>query len=477
MTRALKLLGATCSGMILALAAMGSVAHAQDEPAKPSDEPADYLGQPARPASIKGSFSLVSIGDLLYSHPMATRADPELQKVITLIRSGDVTIANREGITLAPDTSAPSYGTGLLWAEGSLATDEKAMGIDMVSLANNHCMDWGEKGLFDTIRLHRQAAIVTAGGGNTWQEALAAGVLATPKGRIALVSTASTFGPNARANDAWGKTAARPGISTLRTRTIQLLDAQHFAKIRSLATDLASPLKPAPPADATEITFDDQIYRLSDRNALLYEMDLYDHAALLRSIREAKAHADLVVFTIHAHESSTGVDDDTPPPPNFLITLFHNAVDAGADAIMGGGPHSLRGIEIYKGKPILYGLGAFFINGEIEASQEMSLQVYPDASGHAPPPRPPEKSVRPGGNPASWYDGVVAVTDYENGAAKRLRLYPLDLGNTYDRSRRGIPHFATPEVAKRILIDLQHGSAQFGTTIRIEGSTGIVDIG
>jgi poly-gamma-glutamate capsule biosynthesis protein CapA/YwtB (metallophosphatase superfamily) len=476
MRRAMKLFGITSCAMILALAALGSLAQAQDEPTKPSNEPGDYLKQPAKPASVTGSFSLVSIGDLLYSHPMAARNDPELQKVITLIRSGDVTIANREGITLAPDTRAASYGTGLLWAEGSLAADEKAMGIDMVSLANNHGMDWGEKGLFDTIRLHEQAGIVTAGGGSDWQKALAAGVLTTAKGRIALVSTASTFGPNARANDAWGKTAARPGISTLRTQTVQLVNPAQFARIRSLATELASPLRPAPAPDAKEIDFNDQIYRLSDRTALLYEMDLYDHAALLRSIREAKGKADLVVFTIHAHESATGMDDDTPPPPNFLITLFHNAVDAGADVIMGGGPHSLRGVEIYKGKPILYGLGAFFINGEIEASQEMSLQVFPDASGHAPPPRPPEKSVRAGGNPASWYDGVVAITDYEGGIAKRLRLYPLDLGNTYDRSRRGIPHFASPDNARRILADLQKDSAQFGTRIRVEGSVGVVDI-
>jgi poly-gamma-glutamate synthesis protein (capsule biosynthesis protein) len=475
MKRAPKLLTmAACCLPLLVLS--HAPALAQQEAAKPSDEPEDFLKQPPKPSSIKGDFSLVSIGDLLYSCPMAKRPDAALQKVVRLIRSGDVTIANREGMTLAPDTHAASYGTGLLWAEGSLPADEKAMGIDMVSLANNHGMDWGEKGLADTIRLHRQAGIVTAGAGDDWQQALAAGMLATAKGRIALVSTASTFGPNARANDAYGRTAARPGISTLRTRTIQLVDAGEFAKIRSLATELASPLKPAPAPGAKEIDFNDQIYRLSDHAALIYEMNLYDHAALLKSIRDAKQHADLVVFTIHAHESATGMDDDTPAPPNFLIRLFHDAVDAGADVIMGGGPHSLRGLEIYKGKPILYGLGAFFINGEVEASQEMALDLFPDATGHAPPPRPPERSVRPGGNPASWYDGIVAITDYQDGAAKRVRLYPLDLGNTYDRSRRGIPHFASPDDARRILQDLQRDSAPFGTKIRIEGSIGIVDI-
>src|ERR1700722_3793585 len=114
---------------------------------------------------------------------------------------------------------------------------------------------------------------------------------------------------------------------------------------------------------------------------------------MLKSIRTAKLHSDLVVFTIQDHQSSTGDDDDTPASPAFLVRLFHDAVDAGADVIMGGGPHSLRGIEIYKGRPVLYGLGAFFINGDVEMTQESALRVFPDASGHAPPPEPPQRSV------------------------------------------------------------------------------------
>src|SRR3546814_3325682 len=88
-------------------------------------------------------------------------------------------------------------------------------------------------------------------------------------------------------------------------------------------------------------------------------MDLYDHAGLLKSVRDAKQASDLTIFTIHAHESPTGMDDDTPAPPNFLKTLFPDVVDAGADVVVGGGPHSLRGIELYKGKPIFYGIGVF----------------------------------------------------------------------------------------------------------------------
>jgi hypothetical protein len=197
---------------------------------------------------------------------------------------------------------------------------------------------------------------------------------------------------------------------------------------------------------------------------------------LLMAVRDAKQEADLVVFTIHAHESPTGLDDDTPEPPDFLVRLFHNAVDAGADVILGGGPHSLRGVEIYKGRPVFYGMGVFFIKGEIKALEETIFHALPDANGRPPAPKPPERSVRPGGNPASWYDGVVATTDFDNGIAKTVRLYPLDVGNTYEPSRRGIPHLADAANARRILEALQKDSEQFGTKISIEDSIGVIRI-
>jgi hypothetical protein len=57
-----------------------------------------------------------------------------------------------------------------------------------------------------------------------------------------------------------------------------------------------------------------------------------------------------------------------------------------------------------------------------------------------------------------------------------VRLYPLDVGNTYEPSRRGIPHLADAANARRILVGLQKDSAQFLTTISIEDSVGVIRI-
>ena len=443
----------------------------------PSKNPAEMLAAPRKPGVTHGAFDLISIGDLLYSHPMVNHPAPAFQAVLKIVRSGDVAIGNQEGVFM--DLKAfkgEAYGPGQLWGEPTLARDMRAMGIDMVSVANNHSLDWGPEGLLETRQLLDAAGMVHSGGGANLEEARRAGILATPKARVALVSAASTFKPNATANDRMMDVPSRPGISTLRTRKIILVTPPQMALVRKLATGLASPLAPVPPPTSTEVTLGEQIYRLSDTPGVHYDMDLYDHAGLLKAVREGKAAADLLVFTIHAHESPTGFDDDTPTPPDFLIKLFHDVVDAGADVVMGGGPHSLRGIEIYKGQPIFYGMDVFFIKGEIKELQETAFQVFPDATGKAPPPEPPQISVRRGGNPASWYDGMVASTEFKDGKPVLVRIYPLDVGNTYDRTRRGNPHLADPLNAVRILTMLQTASAALGTRIVIDGATGVIDL-
>ena len=73
---------------------------------------------------------------------------------------------------------------------------------------------------------------------------------------------------------------------------------------------------------------------------------LYTSARIEGEIREAGKQADVVLVSIHAHETDAG---DTKVPAMFLETFARRCVDAGADVIIGHGPHELRGIEIYKG--------------------------------------------------------------------------------------------------------------------------------
>ena len=65
----------------------------------------------------------------------------------------------------------------------------------------------------------------------------------------------------------------------------------------------------------------------------------------------ARESADLVVASFH-----WGLHKDVL---TYMQEIAHCAIDAGADMVVGHGPHDLLGTEVYKGKPIFYGLGCF----------------------------------------------------------------------------------------------------------------------
>jgi poly-gamma-glutamate synthesis protein (capsule biosynthesis protein) len=293
-----------------------------------------------------------------------------------------------------------------------------------------------------------------------------------------MISTASTFTYLSNATDAFGDAPARPGICALRTRRIDLVTPEQFATVRAIAIGSTQFSHHPPSPDATEIVLGESTFRPAAVPGVLWEMNAYDHADLMRALKRAKQDADFVIFTIHAHESPSGMDDDNPEAAPFLVKLFHDAVDAGADFVYGHGQHSLRGIEIYKGRPVFYGLGAYFLSGDLMQMGDAATEMY--GSSDVPPTKPSpnrELTANPGGiNPSVWYDGIVATSEYERGTLKTIRLYPLDLGNTPDRARRGIPHFADTLAATRILRKLQTISAPIGTQIDIEGSVGLIRV-
>ena len=84
-------------------------------------------------------------------------------------------------------------------------------------------------------------------------------------------------------------------------------------------------------------------------------------------IRGAQTQSDWQVYGVHCHES--GPDGDFHghsrlSPPHFLVDFAHWAIDQGCAAFVGHGPHFLRGIEIYKNRPIFYSLGNFIFQNE-----------------------------------------------------------------------------------------------------------------
>src|SRR4051812_35739963 len=105
------------------------------------------------------------------------------------------------------------------------------------------------------------------------------------------------------------------------------------------------------------------------------------------------------------------------------------AIDAGADMILGHGPHVVNGIEFYKGKPIIYSIGNFafqFPPGAYEYFPD-SLKVVKRLSGQGP----------------LFEAMMVRMILSPKGDIRRMELLPVEL-TTQD----GDPHFVTGEKAE-----------------------------
>src|SRR5439155_13312898 len=97
-----------------------------------------------------------------------------------------------------------------------------------------------------------------------------------------------------------------------------------------------------------------------------YAPSLTDLEAAAALIEAADAEAAIVVVAIHAGAEGsdaghvTGAEEiylgeDRGNPEEFA----HLAIDAGADLVLGSGPHVLRGIELYRDRLLAYSLGNF----------------------------------------------------------------------------------------------------------------------
>jgi poly-gamma-glutamate capsule biosynthesis protein CapA/YwtB (metallophosphatase superfamily) len=74
-------------------------------------------------------------------------------------------------------------------------------------------------------------------------------------------------------------------------------------------------------------------------------------ARFAKDLAAARETADIVVASFH-----WGLHKDVL---DYMKEIAHFAIDAGADVVVGHGPHYSLGVEVYKGKPIFYGLGSF----------------------------------------------------------------------------------------------------------------------
>ncbi|WP_233503452.1 CapA family protein [Sphingomonas psychrotolerans] len=425
-----------------------------------------------------GEFTLAAVGDLIYLRPMLATLEARSPDMLRLLRGADVTFGNFETTVLDLATTkavaqAESGGTWML-ADPRVPDDVAALGFDIVSHANNHSTDWGVEGMAETGRRLTDARLIWSGTGASLSAARAPRYIDVAKGRIGLVSATSTFTPMSRASDAAGEVAARPGVNSIRTVRTALVTPEQLDVLAAIAAK--SPLRTDGRSGEAVTLFGNRFASGATSGKHLdyrYRINAGDLSENLRAIRQAKQNGNFVIYSVHNHEPG----NDFQEPADFAVELARKAIDAGADAYMGHGPHQLRGIEIYKGKPIFYSLGNFaMMNNSLDAvPADMYDQfgVSPDSA--TVPELLQARNARTFSDP-NLYESVIALSRYSGGRLAEIKLYPIDLGVDVKGADRGVPRMAARAHGDKILGRLQTLSAALGTTIRIENGIGVIRV-
>jgi len=167
--------------------------------------------------------------------------------------------------------------------------------------------------------------------------------------------------------------------------------------------------------------------------------DLNDIPAAAKLVRKAAARADLVFVTFHGGAEGTDYQHVPNGPEEFLgenrgdLRAFtHAVVDAGADLVVGHGPHVLRGMEWYHGRLIAYsmgnfaGYGVFSLSGATAISGILHVKLEADGTwvkGNLVPTLLVGEGV-PALDPAEQAHGIVRTLSEEDFGRRAVHITP-----------------------------------------------------
>jgi hypothetical protein len=224
--------------------------------------------------------------------------------------------------------------------------------------------------------------------------------------------------------------------------------------------------------DPGVVVFGSYRFREADAPGCRTEPKPADVKRMVAAIGEARRQADFVLVSLHAHEMA-GMDKTVPAM--FLRSFAHSCIEAGAHAVIGHGPHILRGIEIHQGRPIFYSLGNFIFQNE--TVENLPADFYEkfdlgltENTADALDKRSAINTKGFAVNPWAW-KSVVARFTIEGEAMTSLELFPVELGFGQPRSRRGTPVLSDDPAILQHLTEL---SAAYGTRIVTERNVGRV---
>jgi poly-gamma-glutamate capsule biosynthesis protein CapA/YwtB (metallophosphatase superfamily) len=262
--------------------------------------------------------SIILVGDV----NLMNVDDPRVPfaRVGDTLRGADLVFANLECLLYEPPDGHAVEHEGF-FADPKIAGKAlQGAGIAAVGLANN--VNYGAAAISGSIARLDRLGITHAGAGADLAATRAPAIVERGGLRIGFLQRSSVYWPTNHEASAHGC-----GIAVIRGHTAYQVPAH---KSRPEVPPMNRP--GIPPIVVT----------WADREYL---------AAFTADIAGLRREADIVVASCHWGLGEEVLD--------YMREIAHAAIEAGADIVIGHGPHYSLPVELYRGKPIFYGLGSF----------------------------------------------------------------------------------------------------------------------
>ena len=321
----------------------------------------------------KNTVTLMAGGDI---GPVHEPTEQFAELITPLLRQADIRFGQCE-------RSFSERGTEPHWARGPggehsrqhprMAGLWKAAGIDVISVASNHTPDWGPDALMDTVDLFRGMGKHVVGAGRNEAEARTPAIVERNGVKIAFLAYCSVL------RDGQAAVQEKPGIAPMRAYTYYLPEDS----------------QPGTPPTVMSVPYEEDI------------------AALQADIRKAKQQADVVIMSIH-----WGLHHVTKTICDYQQPVAHAAIDAGADLILGHHAHSIKAVEVYKGKVCFYSLSNLIMS----RPEKNAAQAAAFAKKHGIPLDPDYPRLPYG---LDSKRGLIAKVLLSKDGVKRVSFLPL----------------------------------------------------
>jgi poly-gamma-glutamate synthesis protein (capsule biosynthesis protein) len=247
--------------------------------------------------------------------------DPEAPfvRVQDVLRRAEVRFANLECCFYEP-AGAHSLSDEGFYARPEVAQALRIAGFDAVGTANN--VNYGADAIVSSLRTLDALGIPHTGSGANSAAAHKPAIVKTREGRVGFQQRTSVYWPT---NHEAGEHS--PGVAALRGHTA------YRVPVHKTRPEIPPMNRPGVPPEV--ITWADPAYLKQLRD----------------DIGKLREQCDIVVASHH-----WGLHQDVL---QYMIEIAHAAIDAGAHVVIGHGPHYSLPVEVYKSRPIFYGLGSF----------------------------------------------------------------------------------------------------------------------